>query len=262
METMRLETHQLGARAALIAGVVALPMAAQAQGFTGQIGVGAVSEPTYSGSDKSETSFGLDFDIEWGDRYFLNEHGIGGYVYQPGGADGLRIGFALGYDFTSRSADDDARLVGLTDVDGSPAFSAFLEYEFGIAELEFALSKAIGSDGHEGLTAEAGVEFSAPLGRKAIVSLSPYMRWGDDNYTSALYGVTAAEAGTSSFSQYTADSGVQSYGVELSAAYQFTDTVGIFGAVDYNILSGDAADSPIVFDDNQVSLTLGLFYSF
>ncbi|WP_415400803.1 MipA/OmpV family protein [Tateyamaria sp. SN3-11] len=248
---------------ALSSGIaVALPSAGKTQDWTGTVGIGVVSGPTFSGSDETETGFGLDIDIEWRNRFFLNERGVGAYVYQPNGADGFRFGLALGYDFSGRSVDDDARLAGLSEVDGSAAFTAFIEYDLGFADLEFELSKALGSSGHEGLTAEAGLEFSTPVGERTLLSVTPYLRWGDDSYTSALYGVSSADSAASSFSQFDAGSGVESYGLSLSVAHQFTETVGVFGAIDYSMLSGDAADSPIVFDDSQTSVTLGVFYSF
>lgn len=262
MNFTKIENIKLGTLAILTSLATVLPDPAKAQDFKGTIGVGGISGPTFSGSDETAEGFGLDVDLEWRETYFLNQRGAGAYVYQPDGEDGLRLGFALGYDFASRSVDDDDRLAGLTEVEAGAVFTSFVEYEFGIADFELEVSQGLGDTGHQGLTAKAAVEFTAPIGQQAFVSLSPFVKWGDDTYTNALYGVSSADSLSSGFAEYEAGSGIESYGLALSAGYQFTETVGVFGSVDYSVLAGDAADSPIVFQEDQTSVAVGVFYSF
>ena len=82
----------------------------------------------------------------------------------------------------------------------------------------------------------------------------PRVLWGSEDYNQTYFGVSAAEAAASSFTAFSAGSGLVSSGLEASATYQFNDDWGVKGTVRYDLLRGDAANSPITASDEQLSV--------
>ena len=230
--------------------------------FTGIVGVGVSSGPEFSGSDETSTQAFPIIDLVWRDRFFLNQRGLGVFALRNRGSGDLSLGFAIGYDFDERLVEDDERLRGLRDVEAGGLVTAFLEYDAGIADLEFELSQGISSDGHEGTRATFGAEFSAPLGDRLQVSAKPFIVWSDGSYADAFYGVTVAEAASSRFAAFDAGSGFERVGLELTASYSLTERTGVFLGIEHSRLLGDAKDSPISFDDGQTEISTGVFFRF
>ena len=253
--------------AAISATALLQASVAIAQGLSseveGVIGLGVGSAPTFAGSDQTENEVLPIIDLEWR-RFFLNsELGVGGYfLRRDDDIAEYGVALSLGYDFDSREQDDDSRLSGLDDVEGTATINAIFEYGLGPADLEFVISRGIGGDGHGGTTATLSAGFDTMLGERLQVGVAPFVRWADGDYTDAFYGVSASEAGRSSFSRYDASSGIERYGIEVSGYYRLNERVGIAAEIELGRLSGDAADSPLVFDDTQIEVGIGLLYSF
>ena len=73
--------------------------------------------------------------------------------------------------------------------------------------------------------------------------------------------MTAGEVGAGyAGGAFDAGGGLLSAGVELGATYQINDDWGVEGALTWDRLAGDAADSPIVAtgDRDQYSVRIGL----
>ncbi|WP_299778419.1 MipA/OmpV family protein [uncultured Roseobacter sp.] len=230
--------------------------------LTGAIGLGISSGPEFNGSDETSAGVFPIFDLTWRDRYFLNQRGLGVYALRNHGPNDLSVGIAIGYDFNERLVADDARLAGLKDVEAGALLTAFAEYDAGIADLEFEVSHGLSSDGHEGTRATAAAEFGMPVGKRVYLSAKPFVTWADGSYTDAFYGVSAANAATSSFSRFEAGSGFERVGVELRASYDLTVRTGVFLGVEHARLLGDAQDSPISFDDSQTEISTGIIFRF
>ncbi|KIC15241.1 hypothetical protein RA20_18780 [Leisingera sp. ANG-Vp] len=236
--------------------------AAQDKNLTGMVGIGAVFSPDYPGSDNSSATPMPIVDLTWRDRFFLNQRGLGVYALRGQDTGGLSLGFALGYDFDERIAADDTRLTGLNDIEAGAMFTAFAEYELGVADLQFEVSRGLSSGGHEGTRATLGAEFSTMAGPRLQLSARPFMTWADGSYTEAFYGISVSEAAASGFSQYDTGSGLERVGIELQAAYALTDRTGLYLGVSHAQLMGDAKDSPVAFDDTQTSISTGVFFRF
>lgn len=232
------------------------------RGLTGVVGLGVGSGPEFSGSDETSTNVFPIFDLTWRNRYFLNQRGLGIYALRNFGANDLSVGVAIGYDFNERLAEDDARLSGLTDVEAGALLTAFVEYDAGIADLEFEVSHGLSSDGHEGTRATAAAEFGFAVGGGVRLTAKPFLTWADGSYTQAFYGVSVAEAATSSFSAFDAGSGFERIGIELQASYDLTARTGVFLGVEHSRLLGDAQDSAISFDDTQTEISTGVVFRF
>jgi len=247
----------------LLAGTQALAQDRDT-GWSGFLGVGVRNENTYLGSDKTETTLGLEADLTWNNLIFLRtDTGLGAYLINAERTGGnFSLGAAIGYDTEERLQADDPRLTGLNDIKAGPAFRVLMEYELGPADIELNLSRAIGSNGHEGLTAELSANFMIPVSDATIIGVSPSLTWANSAYMSSFYGVSAQEAASSRFNQYNAGSGIERIALELSVAHFFNDRFGLYGTAEYGLLQGDAKGSPISFDSSQTELGAGVIFRF
>ncbi|WP_282094943.1 MipA/OmpV family protein [Epibacterium ulvae] len=232
--------------------------------WEGHIGIGLRHEPVYSGSDKTENSAALDINLTWNNLLFVSsETGVGAYLLNAERTGGdFTLGLAVGYDANERLVADDNRLSGLRDVKGSPTLQLLMEYDLGLADVELNVSRAFGSDGHEGLTAELSANFEYQLSTRTYLGFSPSITWANSNYMTALYGVSSGQAANSNFSKHKAGSGIENVGVELSITHLLNDSFGLYGAAEYSALQGDAKNSPVTFDSSQLELTTGIVFRF
>jgi outer membrane autotransporter protein len=86
--------------------------------------------------------------------------------------------------------------------------------------------------------------------------------WGNDDFNSTYYGVTAAQSAASGLSQYTATSGFHTISVDLGVQVPVSDRWSLGGMVSYSKLTGDAKDSPIARQTDGTSVGLFGVYRF
>ncbi|TFL19844.1 MipA/OmpV family protein [Jannaschia formosa] len=222
-----------------------------ALGFTLRGGVGTA--PTYSGSNSNEAVPDLGFELN-----YLN---LGGFTF--GNPDPLYRpeGFGVTGSFRyigERDASDEADLTGLEDVDDSLELGIGLRYA--ADNYQVFGNVRYGVVGHESFVGELGADAFLRPNDRLTLRAGPRAFFGDQDYASTYYGVTAAESAASggNLATYDADGGLLSTGVEFGAGYRINDDWGIDAAVTYERLRNDAQDSPISLDDDQFSARIGL----
>lgn len=231
----------------LLIFVLALPSAGLAQAgndIAVTLGLGAESAPAYFGSGTNETGPAFSFD-----RLTFGDGGV------DRDATGLRFRPSVRY-IAPREADDHAELQGLADIDAALELGGGFRY-VGADFDAFAVAR-FGVGGHEGLVVALGADFIADLGPRWQLRAGPRALWGNEEYAQTYFGVSAAESATSVFDAYDAGSGLISAGIESRLTYQFTPDWGLSGTIAFDQLQGDAADSPIVQDKDQITAGLVL----
>ncbi|MEM7123061.1 MAG: MipA/OmpV family protein [Pseudomonadota bacterium] len=227
--------------------------------------LGAVTTygPKYLGSDEQEFGVFPVVDIVWDDSIYLNmRNGLGAYVYSD---KTLRIGGGIGYAF-GRDEDDLDGLDGFGDVDGGAALVGTLEYNFLGAIRIPGLS--VGSRLQYQFTGDEGLLFETDIGYRFAVTDMFFVRpsagiaVADGDYMQSQFGVSSSQSAGSGLPVYSPGAGVRSVGSTLGMSYLLTDNLSLRGAVIYQRLVGDAADSPLVQNENQVTGLLGLTYDF
>lgn len=169
------------------------------------------------------------------------------------------LGFSVAPSFryvAGRSADDYSELAGLDDID--PAVELGIGARYAFPNVEVFADVRQGFGGHDGLVGEVGADLVMEPSDRLTLRLGPRVAVGDDSFNDTYFGVTAAESAASTFAAYDPEGGVVSTGVELGVTYDLGRDWGLEGAVRYDRLSGDAADSPLVQDDDQLSIRLGV----
>lgn len=245
----------IGLAGAALAVLVPLQAAAQTDergpALAFSLGAGVSSVPGYFGSDEVETGPEVAFDFG-GVR--LGPIGFGG-----AGPEEIRDGFGFEGSFRfipERSADDYEELTGLEDVDAAFELGGGVSYARPWWEAFVVARYGIG--GHESVVGEVGMDLIARPSDRLTLRAGPRILVGSDDYAATYFGVTEAEALASDFDAFEAGGGLMSAGLEVGATYQLTEAWGVEGNVRLERLRGDAADSPITAEDDQVTASLAI----
>ncbi|WBU55510.1 MipA/OmpV family protein [Paracoccus sediminicola] len=233
----------------LLATLTASPVLAQevvinpAQSVSMDVGIGAEYRPTYPGSDDHEAAPWLIFR-----NLRLN-----------GNSSDDRQGFSItpSFDYLGeRDSDDDERLDGLDKIDRAYELGLQATYRNGPTRAYVSARKGFG--GHKGVAGEFGAEYRIDASDRLTMWAGLEAGYGDDSYNETYFGVTEDEAGRTDYSVYTPGGGINSAAAKLEARYDLSPATALLGEVKYSRIIGDAADSPIVLDESQPSVRLGI----
>ncbi len=176
--------------------------------------------------------------------------------------NGFEAGPLVGWRF-DRDQNDSARLRGLGDVDGGFVVGGYAAYRTGPFMPFVSYHQQVSGDDTGGLI-RFGVEAKAPV----VPNLSPTATVGasyaDQDYMDAYFSVTAAQSAVSSagLPTYDADAGIKDVFFGVTTDVPLTRDWSLKLSGRYSRLVGDAADSPVVENENQFYGGLGLTYSF
>lgn len=231
------------------------------------VGAGTVYSPAYVGADKYTFKLFPDISIDYDKTVFLSGRDGLGVNFYP--TENWRIGPVAKVDF-GRPEDGGSlfsfdektpELRGLGDVDATFELGAFSEYKF--AE-KFALKVELrqGIGGHEGMVADANLNYMTQAGDIRL-TFGPRMKFADDNYINAYFGITPGQSAASGYSVYSADSGIFSYGLGGAAIMPLTESVKLAAFLGYDRLASEVTKSPLIKlrgDSDQVVVGTSLTY--
>ena len=237
----RLRGRRSGLAAALLGALamLALPAAADTRpGATFTLGAGARLTPSYFGASSEE--------VGPTGSFLLHHLRIGGFEIGDPTAEPLRPGFRIGGAarwISGRGAGDNPELAGLDRVSTSVELGVRLRY---VADtwLVFADLRN-GVIGHGGWAGEVGADALWHVTPNLTLSAGPRAAFGDARFTRTYFGVTAAEAGRSPFSEFRPSTGIVSVGAELGMRLRLDELWTVIGTLEYDRLRGDAGRSPI-----------------
>ena len=113
--------------------------------------------------------------------------------------------------------------------------------------------------GHEGALVELSAGTSLPF-EKPLVFIALGTTWASDDYMESFFAVDAQQSADSGLKKYDAEAGIKDVSVSMTSGYKITNRWRIGGKLEYKRLVGDAADSPIVDDENQFLAGISLSY--
>ena len=201
------------------------------------IGAGVAASPEYYGSDDYKVGPTGSFTLGFADLGPLRFGDLEG-----GESRGFSVTGAFRY-LPERSASDFPELAGLEDIDAS--------YEVGLGAsyltdtYEVFANLRYGFGGHESLVGTIGSDAIFRPSDRLTLRAGPRMDIGSADFNQTYFGVTAAEAGASSFSQFDAGAGIYSVGIDLEAEYAMTPDWSVAAGIGYERLVRDASDSPL-----------------
>lgn len=195
------------------------------------LGLGAAQTPDYFGAGNSDVGITGSFSLD-----YLN---FGSLQFSGDDAGGFGIKGSVRYVGAR-----EAELAEVPDVDMAIEAGGGFSYTTDFAEI-FAVGR-YGVIGHEAFVGEVGGDVIFRTGDQTEFRMGPRLFFGDDSYANTYFGAGA----------YDAKGGLLSRGIEASIAYDISDNWGVIGAVNYDALVNDAADSPIVQDTDQLGVSL------
>lgn len=210
--------------------------------------------PDYEGSDDYEFGYGPNLAFSWRDLIFYKGKTLGLNLLKM---NNLKAGPILSWT-SGRDEDDNDKLEGLGDVDSSIEAGGLIAYRMKPMRFRLEVRQDINS-GHEGAMIEVSGGTGLPFD-KQLVFLSIGTTWASEDYMESFFGVDAQQSAASGLRAYNADAGFKDINVGLTGGYSITHRWRVGGKLEYKRLVGDAADSPIVDDENQFLVGVSLTY--
>ena len=167
----------------------------------------------------------------------------GGFEYGSSRTVGFRSGWGIQGSFRYLGEREDDAIEGLDDIPWSLEAGLGLGYEQrnwrAFADVRY------GFVGHNAWTGELGADAIAYPLEGLTLTAGPRLQFGTDNFAETYFGISPEESAASGLDQYSANGGLLATGVEVGARYLFNERWGVEGAIGYDRLVNDAADSPI-----------------
>jgi MipA family protein len=220
------------------------------------VGAGGIYRPEYEGSDKLEISPVPVVLFTYGEWLKIDPRGISVRAFEH---NGFSVSGKIGYEM-GRDEDDADRLNGLGDIDFAATIGARAAYTWKGVELYAELDQTI--DGSESLIGTFGVEYSAAVTERLILGAGAEAIVANENHMQGYFGVNAAQSANSGLPEYDAEAGLKRVNIKASATYLLTKNWLVRGEAGLGILTGDAADSPIVEEKLQPSASIFVGYKF
>ena len=233
------------------------------------IGGYGAAEPAFPGSKDYQATGRLIFDVyRAGDKEWLTLPNDAASItlWESGN---FRAGFAA--DLISGRYQNDSKAVwGLHDIDYTGEIGGFFEF-YPVPFLRTRAELLQGVTGAEGFTANLMADFIYRPDPQWLLTAGPRLKFVDDTYNSAFFSISALDSYRSSLygqpflPTYTAKGGLYSAGVDATVRYNVTETISVRAFAEWNRLTGDAADSPLVRfrgSEDQFQVGLGAAYKF
>lgn len=220
------------------------------------VGAGASYEPDYEGSDDFEVVPIPVIVFTYGDWLEIDPGGIAVTALRY---EGFALAARVGYE-SGRDEDDNDRLDGLGDIDFAATVGAKASYTWNAFEFYGTIDQTI--NGSESLIGTVGAEFKAPVTERLILGAGVEAVIANDKHMESYFGVNAAQSARSGLPEYKAEAGLKRVNVSASATYMLSENWLVRGETSLGILTGDAADSPIVEEKLQPSASLFVGYKF
>lgn len=222
-----------------------------AYGLTGRFGLNVVAMPTYEGSPNTRTLAGPDLTLTYRSRVWgtvdFSQRGLFWNAIEAG-----RFRFAVVAQFDPGRKDSDTsalnptpgdeRLAGMGSVRSSTEAGAGIGY----GPVMLVARQALSERGAKGVQADLTVEIPWSLSDRLSLRAAFVATWADRDYMQSYFGVTAAQAQATSFSVYTAKSGLRKVEVSVGGEFALAPTWKLLANLAISRLGDVAAKSPLV----------------
>lgn len=240
----------------------------------------AVADPLVMAPDPADDAYEYVVHLGGGVKYQPKYPGADDYIFVPyplaavsrfnipglgqfgGKTSGLSLYPSFGFH-GEREASDSPSLAGTNTVDWAIEVGAGVAYRYDW--LRGFVQARQGFNGYSGQVVDFGFDIIIqPMDRFTFV-FGPRATWASDDYMSTYFGVSAAEAAASPggpMAAYNASAGFESVGAVARISYALTERTFVHVQGEWERLVDDAANSPIVSDENQFSIGIGLTRKF
>lgn len=232
-----------------------------APGWQFELGFGVEIEPTYAGSDNSESAAGASaralYRTQSGNRIYF---GLGeiGMIYSIS-ANTQFQGF-IEYE-EGRDRSDDPILKNLNSIDSTIEGQFTLAHRFGNSAIFATLQPDLAGDANKGLVWFVGASHDWLMANeKWRFGTRLDISGADSEYMRTEFGITSDEELRSGFRTFQPDSGLKSLTLGLSTEYFLSNSLSILGSMEIESYLSDAADSPLILDlGNKTGIEANIF---
>jgi outer membrane scaffolding protein for murein synthesis (MipA/OmpV family) len=180
--------------------------------------------------------------------------------------ENLRVGGGLTYNLGRTQSNgifgqSDSRLNGMGDIPAALGLRGFADYRLGFVDLNASITKLTAS-GNDGVLVNFGVAMPYKLTDDTAVTARVWATWADQSYTETFFGVTSTQAANSGFRQYAAGAGIKDVGIAVGVNHKLDQHWIVSLDAQVTRLTGDAANSPIVFSKTQAMFLSAVKYHF
>lgn len=226
--------------------------------WTSQVGVLAIYWQVYEGSDEFESTGFPYFSFEYQNRYFLHVSDGIGINFRNDGI--VRLAASIAYA-AGRDESDADNLLDLGDISDGATLNLLTEYQFGLYSIGGKISNQISGD-NTGLLVDTHVAYTHIIAHTTVVKPALIASIANSRYAETYFGINEAQAASGGLDSYSPGGGLKSAGLKLDVLSVFANQWNLVGQVKYERLLSDTADSPIVLDENQFTVALGVAYQF
>lgn len=234
------------------------------QGWYYDTYIGLGTEPTYAGSDDTESEVEANaratFVTENGSRYYISLGEVGGYWSL--GKDTQLVAF-FEYE-EGRETDDDPIFEGFENIDSTLEGQLFLVHRWGNVYLSAALQPDLLGRG-KGLVWFLAAGYDWFPNDSFRTSISVDISGANKTYMETEFGITESASLISGLDEYSASAGLKSFSTIVEAEYQFSKSWSIISNVEWELYLDAAEDSPLIKDNgnkNNYSANVLLRYRF
>ncbi|MBX2849120.1 MAG: MipA/OmpV family protein [Acidiferrobacterales bacterium] len=194
-----------------------------------------------------------------GERIFFNDEGLGVRITKNNAfSAGLLFTLDGGFLIDEDNYQDNLRLAGLNERDGTVLGGIYLNHDNNLGRLSFSALADAGNE-HDGRLVQ--LRYTLDFNR-GDWSINPEfgLEWMSADYVNHYVGVSESEA-TGSRLQFTAEDTFITF-AGLRARYEFTEKWDINLRAGVNKLGTEFKDSPIIEDDLLYQASIGVNYNF
>ncbi|MEG6507663.1 MipA/OmpV family protein [Methyloligella sp. 2.7D] len=220
------------------------------------VGSGVMYKPKYEGADEYEFQAVPFVSLQFFDFLNVDPTGAGVTAYENGP---FHFDFSAHYK-SGRDEDDSKALRGMGDIDWGVGIGGRATMDVGPVGLFLSVEQIVG--GGEGLLASAGISVQRPVSERVILGAEAGATFADDKYMESYFGVDRKQSANSGYAEYKPEAGIKSVDAAVSATWLINEKWLLRGEQKFSVLTGDAADSPIVQEEFQSKTMLLLGYRF
>jgi outer membrane protein len=227
------------------------------------IGGYGAAEPAFPGSKSYAFAFRPIIDIHMaGEKDWLSlpDDAVSISLYET---SNFRVGFAGDY-LLNRNHSDDSDLRGLKDINYTLELGGFVEY-YPVPFIRTRAELLQGVTGAKGLVANLSADYIFAPAPAWLFTVGPRLQFANTQFVSTFFSVDSVESVRADLPTYRASGGLNSAGVDATVRYDLSERLSLRAFADWERLTGDAADSPIVRSrgsEDQFEFGVGAAYKF
>ena len=237
------------------------------EGWSFTVGAGVEREVEYHGSSEHETEADLEVqaDYQSGNGWEFSSnilHNQLRFTLSDRWTQALWVNYEEG---RKESDSSKGKLAGLGDIDSSIELGAGLIYKAtDRLDLYLAGQTYASDDVKKGSVGFLGADYALIDSDRFSLNINADISFADSEHLQTEFGINETQAEASVYSAYKISSGIKSYGVKIHSNYELTPRWNLHAGVDYEVLAGDSADSPLIQagDDTEAEISLGVSYHF